>query len=95
MPSAGDTIRVGSRRWFLQTGMAGMAGLSLPALIAGAAITETIFSWPGLGFLGIAAVGQRDYPIIMAFVLLGGIAVVLGNLFADVLYGIVDPRIKY
>ena len=72
-----------------------LLGLSLPALIAGAAITETIFSWPGLGFLGIAAVGQRDYPIIMAFVLLGGIAVVLGNLFADVLYGVVDPRIKY
>ncbi len=70
-------------------------GLSLPALIAGAAITETIFSWPGLGFLGIAAIGQRDYPVIMAFVLLGGIAVVLGNLIADILYGVVDPRIKY
>jgi peptide/nickel transport system permease protein len=72
-----------------------LLGLSLPALISGAVITETIFSWPGLGFLGIAAIGQRDYPVIMAFVLLGGIAVVLGNLVADVMYGLIDPRIKY
>ena len=70
-------------------------GLSLPGLIAGAAITEAIFSWPGLGSLGLQAVGQRDYPIVMAFVLLGGIAVVVGNLIADILYGVVDPRIKY
>ncbi len=70
-------------------------GLSLPALIAGAAITEQIFSWPGLGSFGITAIGQRDYPVVMAFVLLGGIAVVLGNLIADILYGVVDPRIKY
>ena len=70
-------------------------GLSLPALLAGAVITEGIFSWPGLGSLGLQAIGQRDYPVIMAFVLLGGIAVVLGNLIADILYGVVDPRIKY
>jgi peptide/nickel transport system permease protein len=70
-------------------------GLSLPALIAGAAITEQIFSWPGLGFFGLTAVGQRDYPVVMAFVLMGGIAVVIGNLIADILYGVVDPRIKY
>jgi peptide/nickel transport system permease protein len=70
-------------------------GLSLPALLGGAVITEGIFSWPGLGSFGINAIGQRDYPVIMAFVLLGGIAVVLGNLIADILYGVVDPRIKY
>jgi len=70
-------------------------GLSLPALLGGAVITEGIFSWPGLGSFGLQAVGQRDYPVIMAFVLLGGIAVVLGNLIADILYGVVDPRIKY
>jgi|SoiMethySBSTD1v2_1073268.scaffolds.fasta_scaffold17771_6 peptide/nickel transport system permease protein len=72
-----------------------LLGLSLPSLIAGAAITEAIFSWPGLGSLGLQAVGERDYPVVMAFVLLGGIAVVLGNLIADILYGVVDPRIKY
>ena len=70
-------------------------GLSLPALLGGAVITEGIFSWPGLGSFGLAAIGQRDYPVIMAFVLLGGIAVVLGNLIADIMYGVVDPRIKY
>lgn len=70
-------------------------GLSLPTLIAGAAITEAIFSWPGLGSLGLQAVAQRDYPVVMAFVLLGGFSVVIGNLLADILYGVVDPRIKY
>lgn len=70
-------------------------GLSLPALLSGAIITEQIFSWPGLGSLGIEAVAQRDYPVVMAFVLLGGIAVTLGNLVADILYGVADPRIKY
>jgi peptide/nickel transport system permease protein len=70
-------------------------GLSLPALLGGAIITEGIFSWPGLGSLGFAAVIQRDYPVVMAFVLLGGITVVVGNLIADILYGVVDPRIKY
>ena len=70
-------------------------GLSLPGLIAGAAITEQIFSWPGLGSFGLTAVGQRDYPVVMAFVLLGGISVVIGNLLADIMYGVIDPRIKY
>lgn len=70
-------------------------GLSLPALVAGAAITEGIFSWPGVGLFGLDAVRQRDYPVIMSFILLGGIAVVVGNLIADILYGVVDPRIKY
>ena len=70
-------------------------GLSLPALLGGAVITEGIFSWPGLGSFGLQAINQRDYPVIMSFVLLGGIAVVLGNLIADLLYGVVDPRIKY
>ena len=72
-----------------------LLGLSLPALVAGAVITEQIFSWPGLGSLGINAIAQRDYPVIMAFVLLGGIAVVVGNLIADIMYGVIDPRIKY
>ena len=72
-----------------------LLGLSIPGLLAGAAITEQIFSWPGLGFLGIEAVAQRDYPVVLAFVMIGGFGVVTGNLLADVLYGIADPRIKY
>ena len=64
-------------------------------LIAGAAITETIFSWPGIGSLFIDAVGAKDYPVIMAVAMLSGTAVIAGNLLADLLYGLVDPRIKY
>jgi len=70
-------------------------GLTLPSLLSGAVITEAIFSWPGLGQLGVDAVTQRDYPLVLAFVMVGGFGVVVGNLLADVLYGIADPRIKY
>lgn len=70
-------------------------GLTLPGLLSGAVITETIFSWPGLGLLGVTAVTQRDYPVVLAFVMVGGFGVVMGNLLADILYGVVDPRIKY
>lgn len=70
-------------------------GLTLPGLLSGAVITESIFSWPGLGFLGLTAVGSRDYPMVLAFVMVAGFGVVLGNLLADVLYGVADPRIKY
>lgn len=72
-----------------------LLGLSLPSLLAGAAITETIFSWPGLGFLAIQSVTTNDFPVILAIVMIGGMMVLLGNLLADVLYGLVDPRIKY
>ena len=70
-------------------------GLTLPGLLSGAVITETIFSWPGLWQLGVLAVEQRDYPLVLAFVMVGGFGVVMGNLLADVLYGVADPRIKY
>jgi len=72
-----------------------LLGLSIPGLLAGAAVTETIFGWPGLGFLGVSSVQTRDYPVVLAFVMVGGIMVILGNLLADVLYALVDPRIKY
>lgn len=72
-----------------------LIGLSIPSLIAGAVITEFIFSYPGLGQLTITAIGQNDYPTIYASGMLIGIMVILGNLVADILYGVVDPRIKY
>jgi len=72
-----------------------LIGLSIPSLISGAVITETIFSYPGLGSLTITAISQSDYPTIYATAMLAGIFVILGNLIADILYGVVDPRIKY
>ena len=72
-----------------------LLGLTLPSLLAGAAITETIFSWPGLGYMAVQSVTANDFPVILAIVMIGGMMVILGNLLADVLYGLVDPRIKY
>lgn len=72
-----------------------LLGLTIPALLTGAAITETVFTWPGLGGLGVSAVVERDYPVVLAFVMMGGVMVIIGNLLADVLYAVVDPRIKY
>ncbi|HUP55220.1 MAG TPA: ABC transporter permease [Methylomirabilota bacterium] len=72
-----------------------LLGLSLPSLLAGAAITESIFSWPGLGYLAVQSVTTNDFPVVLAIVMIGGMMVLIGNLLADVLYGFVDPRIKY
>ncbi|UHA71846.1 ABC transporter permease [Paenibacillus sp. 481] len=69
-------------------------GMSFPELIAGAFITESVFSWPGMGSLGISAVFALDYPVIMGITMISSVMLVLGNLIADLLYGIVDPRIK-
>lgn len=72
-----------------------MFGLSLPTLLGGALFIEEIFNYPGMGLLYWDAVNSRDYPIIMAITVFLGIVTVLGNLIADILYGIVDPRIQY
>lgn len=72
-----------------------LLGLTLPSLLAGAAITESIFSWPGLGYMAVQSVQTNDYPVVLATVMIGGVMVILGNLLADILYGLVDPRIKY
>ena len=70
-------------------------GLSLPDIIGGAFIIETIFAWPGMGRLGVTAVFSRNYPLIMGVAVFSSLLVVLGNLLADVGYALVDPRIKY
>src|SRR5262249_3681062 len=72
-----------------------IAGLALPALIGGSFVIETIFSWPGIGLLGYTAILQRDYPVQMGIALLSAVAVLLANLLTDVVYGLVDPRIRY
>ena len=71
-----------------------LVGLTIPTLLGGAAITEAIFSYPGVGQMGVQAVANRDYPVVLSFVMIGGIGVILGNLFADVAYAVADPRIK-
>jgi len=72
-----------------------MMGFELPILFSGSVIIETIFAWPGVGLLSWNAVMQRDYQVIMAFNLLGASMMVLGSFLADMLYLVVDPRIKY
>jgi peptide/nickel transport system permease protein len=70
-------------------------GLSLPELFGGAFIIETIFAWPGMGRLGVQSIFQRNYPVIMGIVMFSALLIVLGNLFADIGYALVDPRIRY
>ncbi len=70
-------------------------GLSLPALIGGAVLTETIFAWPGVGRLAVNAVFQRDYPIIMGVNMAVAVVTVTVNLLVDIVYTIIDPRIAY
>jgi peptide/nickel transport system permease protein len=72
-----------------------LLGYTLPRLLTGAYIVETIFSWPGMGRLSVDAIYQRDYPIIMALLLVSSTLVVLGNLLADVGYALADPRVRY
>lgn len=69
-------------------------GLSVGVLIGGAAITETIFAWPGIGRFAVNAIAIRDYPLIQLIVLLVAASVVTANFVVDILYGIVDPRIR-
>jgi peptide/nickel transport system permease protein len=69
--------------------------LDLAGLFSGAVITETIFAWPGIGRMFVQAMFARDYPLLMGILLLGSVMVLVFNLLADVLYGVLDPRIRY
>jgi len=72
-----------------------LLGLSLPGLIGGGFIFETIFAWPGMGRLGYQAVMSRDYPVVMGVGVIAAFLTLLGNLIADITYALVDPRIRY
>lgn len=72
-----------------------LLGLSLPGLIGGGFIFETIFAWPGMGRLGYEAIMARDYPVIMGVGIMVAFLTLLGNLLADLTYAYVDPRIRY
>ena len=71
-----------------------LAGMNLASLVTGSFIIESVFGWPGMGTLGMSAINSRDYPMIMAFTMLSCLILIIGNLIADLLYGIADPRIK-
>jgi len=71
-----------------------LLGLQSPLLVGGALVTETVFGWPGMGLLFVTSLGTRDYPVLMAILMVGALIVVLGNLAADVLTAVIDPRIK-
>ena len=70
-------------------------GLEIPFLFTGAIVTESIFSWPGMGLLFITSTTQADYPVLMGILLISALVVVAGNLLADIAYAFVDPRIKF
>ena len=61
----------------------------------GATITEGIFAWPGMGLLFITSLDARDYPVLLAMLIIGAVFVIFFNLLADILYSVMDPRIRY
>lgn len=73
----------------------GMAGFMFAMLVGGAALVESVFNWPGLGNLLISGVFARDFPLVQAGVILVAAVVILVNLIVDLLYGVIDPRIRY
>jgi peptide/nickel transport system permease protein len=71
-----------------------VVAVSIPNAVSGAAITETVFSWPGMGRLAVNAASTRDYPVVLGATLMVAVVVVISNLLADILYAVVDPRIR-
>ena len=71
-----------------------LAGLQLPTLLGGALVTETVFTWPGMGRLFLDSLGYQDYPVVMGLLMFSAILVLVGNLLADVLVAMTDPRVR-
>lgn len=72
-----------------------VVAIDFGGIFAGATITETVFAWPGLGLLFFDSLDDRNYPILLAMLLIAATSVIVFNLIADVLYGVIDPRIRY
>ena len=70
-------------------------GFLVPSLISGSVIIETVFAWPGIGRLAYQSVLSRDYSTVMTILTLSSALTLIGNMMADVLYAVVDPRIRY
>ncbi len=86
-------FRHGARNAFIP--IATFIGPAIAGVLGGAPITERIFSWPGLGQLSINAVFQQDYPVVMAVVIIASIGTILGFILSDILYAVIDPRIRF
>jgi peptide/nickel transport system permease protein len=71
-----------------------LLGLELPALFSGALVTETIFGWPGMGRLFVDALNMKEYPILMGMMMFTALFVIVGNLLADILIALLDPRVR-
>jgi peptide/nickel transport system permease protein len=71
-----------------------VAGLQFPTLLGGALVTETVFTWPGMGRLFLDSIGYRDYPVVMGILMFSAVMVLIGSFLADMLYAAVDPRIR-
>ena len=69
-------------------------GMNMASLVCGSFIIESVFGWPGVGSFAMEAIGKRDYPVIMAYIMHSGFILVVGNFVADILYSFADPRIK-
>ncbi len=75
--------------------IATLLGLSLPGIIAGALITESVFNYPGMGYLFYQAALNSDYPILLGITIVVAVATVVGSLLADIAYAVLDPRVRY
>jgi peptide/nickel transport system permease protein len=75
--------------------LATFLGPAFTGVLGGAVITETIFSWPGLGRYGVGGVTSQDFPVVMAVVIIGAVATILGYILSDILYALIDPRIRF
>ena len=71
-----------------------LVGLQLPSIVGGALVTETVFTWPGVGRLFLDSLGYRDYPVIMGLLMFSAVLTIAGNLLADIFVAIADPRIR-
>lgn len=72
-----------------------IVALDVGSVVSGAVVTETVFAWPGLGRLFVESMDGRDYPVLMGLMMIGSAAVILSNIVADILYTIIDPRVRY
>jgi len=71
-----------------------LAGLQVPTLLGGALVAETVFTWPGMGRLFLDSLGYRDYPVVMGLLIVSAVLTLVGNLLADILYVVADPRVR-